>query len=112
MPYKVLAACGNNQLLEDIQRIFSLADDEFTVSNVLEADSIIATISSNNPDIVLYDIHFASKAAPDVLSIIKADPTTSDIPILAIADFLQPEHIQSLFHAGADDFYWYANKLV
>jgi len=104
MPYKVLAACGNNQLLEDIQRIFSLADDEFTVSNVLEADSIIATISSNNPDIVLYDIHFASKAAPDVLSIIKADPTTSDIPILAIADFLQPEHIQSLFHAGADDF--------
>jgi len=104
MPYKVLAACGNNQLLEDIQRIFSLADDEFTVSNVLEADSIIATISSNNPDIVLYDIHFASKAAPDVLSIIKADPTTSHIPILAIADFLQTEKSQFIFYTRSHKF--------
>lgn len=104
MPYKVLTACGNTQLLEDIQRIFNLADDDFTVSNILDSDHIISTITNNNPDIILYDIHFANKAAADVLSIIKADPATSNIPILAIADFLQPEHIQSLFHAGADDF--------
>lgn len=104
MPYKVLTACGNTQLLEDIQRIFSLADNDFTVSNTLDSERIISTITSNNPDIILYDIHFANKAAADVLSIIKADPATSNIPILAIADFSQPQHIQSLFHAGADDF--------
>lgn len=104
MPYKILLASGSEQLSHDIQRIMGLADDDFSIDFIFDSDTIITTITGYKPDIILYDLHFANRAAADVLSIIKADPATTNIPILAIADFLQPEYIQSLFHAGADDF--------
>lgn len=104
MPYKVLIACGSTELADTISRILDLAEDEFALHTAPKGDSIIGSISTVNPEIILYDINFNDGAASDILSVIKSDPLTANIPILAIADFLVPENIQSLFNAGADDF--------
>ncbi len=104
MPYKILVASGSEQLAHDVQKILGLADDDFDIRFIFDSEKIITTILGESPDIIIYDTHFAHRAAADVLYIIKADPSTTNIPILALADFLQPEHIQLLFHAGADDF--------
>lgn len=104
MAYRILTACGSAKLNQEIESILGLAEDEFHVRSISDVESIISTISEYNPDILLFDVHFASNAAADLLSVIKVDPLTSDVPILALADFLQPEKIQALFHAGADDF--------
>ena len=104
MAYRILTACGSESIIQEIESILGLAEDEFAVQSISDFDSIIATVSEYNPDILLFDVHFANNAAADILSVIKADPLTSGIPIIALADFLQPEKIQALFNAGADDF--------
>ncbi|MGE0078591.1 MAG: adenylate/guanylate cyclase domain-containing protein [Bacteroidales bacterium] len=104
MAYKILTACGSEKLIQEVECILGLAEDEFQVRSITDVEKIIATISEFNPDILLFDVHFANNAAADILSVIKADPLTTYTPILALADFLQPEKIQALFHAGADDF--------
>lgn len=104
MAYKILTACGTEKLEQEVGCILGLAEDEFLVQALPHLENIIANISEFKPDILLIDVHFANNATADVLSIIKADPLTTDIPILALADFLQPEKIQALFHAGVDDF--------
>jgi len=104
MPYKVLLASDSQQLKTDIYRIFSLVEDEFTIKEITDIEFIISFISEEDPDLILYDIHFENSASTDILKIIKADPKSADIPILAIVDFLQPEIVQQIFNAGADDF--------
>ncbi len=107
MAYRILSACSSDIQRKEIEDILGLAEDEFNVLSVLEYDSIIGKISEYSPDLLLFDVHFANSAGADLLSIIKADPLTADIPIIALADFLQPEKIQALHHAGADDFIGY-----
>lgn len=104
MGYKVFAACGTSSLIRSIEEILAMAEDEFSLTAVTTTDDIFRSITAFSPDIILYDVLFADGAGADLLSILKVDPSTWDIPIVAIADFLQPEKIQALFHAGADDF--------
>ncbi|HPD96197.1 MAG: PAS domain-containing protein [Bacteroidales bacterium] len=104
MPYQILLASGSNQLTDKITNILSLAEDEFHVDFIDDQEKIITQISQTNPEIILFDSKFLDGASADLISIIKNDPKTIDIPIIAIADFCHPEKIQSLFHAGADDF--------
>jgi PAS domain S-box-containing protein len=104
MAYRILSACGSEKLNQEIECILGLAEDEFLVRSIRTTDNIIRTITDFDPDILIYDVHFAEGETADLLSVIKVDPLTADIPILALADFLQPEKIQALFHAGADDF--------
>lgn len=104
MAYRILTACGSDKLNQEIECILELAEDEFQHHSISNFNNIIASISEFDPDIILLDVHFANNIAADLLSLIKADPLTSDIPIIALADFLQPEKIQTFYHAGADDF--------
>lgn len=104
MAYRILIACGSEKLNQEIECVLGLAEDEFLVSSLTKTENIIKSITDLNPDILIFDVHFVDGATADMLSVIKADPLTSDLPIIALADFLQPEKIQALFHAGADDF--------
>ena len=104
MAYRILTACGSESLIKEIEGILGLAGDEFLVHSIEHLDNIITSISEFDPDILIFDAHFASNATADLLSVIKVDPLTAHIPILALADFLQPEKVQTLFHAGVDDF--------
>ncbi|HOW20331.1 MAG TPA: adenylate/guanylate cyclase domain-containing protein [Tenuifilaceae bacterium] len=104
MAYSIVAICGSERLSREIKSIVGIAEFDFDLHFVIDDTNIITNLTQLNPDIVLFDVSYSEYAAPDLLTIIKNDIKTESVPILAIADFLQPERIQALFIAGADDF--------
>ncbi|HNY09013.1 MAG TPA: PAS domain-containing protein, partial [Tenuifilaceae bacterium] len=104
MAYSIVAICGSERLSREIKSIVGIAEFDFDLHFVTDDTNIITNLTQLNPDIVLFDVSYSEYAAPDLLTIIKNDIKTESVPILAIADFLQPERIQALFIAGADDF--------
>lgn len=78
-------------------------EDEFEHAIISNNYDIIEQIHRYNPDAILFDAHFANYPTADMLSVIKQDPKTTDIPILSLVDFNEPEEIQAVFHTGTDN---------
>ena len=104
MGYKILAACSNHVLIDEIEKIFALSADDFLVSGTTRPQTLLSDIKEFKPDIILFDTNYAHGSWAEVISSVKLNIDSSGIPLIALADFSESDKIQALFHAGVDDF--------
>jgi len=57
------------------------------------------------PDLILLDMHLPDGTGMDLLRRLRADPTTADLPVVALSADAMPGQIQKALEAGFDD-YW------
>jgi CheY-like chemotaxis protein len=56
------------------------------------------------PDLVLLDLHLPDIHGAEVLELLRANPTTRDIPIVVTSADATPGQIERLLAAGADAY--------
>lgn len=104
MGYRVLVACSTTSMVDEIEKIFTTTVDDFLVLGTISPLTILQVVKEFHPDIILFDVRYADGSWSEVISEIKVEASSSDIPLIAIADFQEKDKIQALFHAGIDDF--------
>ncbi|MGH8601363.1 MAG: response regulator [Gammaproteobacteria bacterium] len=62
----------------------------------------IAMARSEHPDVILMDIHLPDMDGVAATEILKADPATRDIPIIALTASLRTDEGKSMLEAGFD----------
>jgi CheY-like chemotaxis protein len=87
-----------------VEMIFSAEPDvEIVPANSVEAGFEAAR--SRAPDLILLDLHLPDGFGEDVLARLKADPATSDIPVIAVTADARKGRAEQLLAAGAEAYY-------
>ena len=76
----------------------------FTVLVARDGDEGIELARSARPDIVLSDIMMPKRNGLELVTALKADPETADIPILLLSAKAQSADVAEGITAGADDY--------
>jgi signal transduction histidine kinase/CheY-like chemotaxis protein len=98
-PYSVLYVEDNPANLELVEQILSRRADLHFFS-AAEAGIGIAFARSHRPDVILMDINLPSVSGMDAMQILRADPRTAHIPILALSANAVERDIQNAIAAG------------
>jgi CheY-like chemotaxis protein len=102
-PYSVLYVEDNPANLDLVEQIIARRDDvHFFSAN--EAGAGIAFARSHQPDVILMDINLPGISGMDAMQILRADPRTAHIPILALSANAVPRDIQHALAAGFVDY--------
>jgi CheY-like chemotaxis protein len=96
-------------LIEDsefVQRTFLsvLSSAGFQVSIARGGTEGLASVAGEKPDLVLLDLMMPVLDGFKVLSFLKGDPKTADIPVIVLSAKGNPEEIQKAISMGAKDF--------
>jgi CheY-like chemotaxis protein len=67
----------------------------------------IALARTNQPEVILMDINLPGMSGIEALKILRDDPATAHIPVIAISANAMPRDIQKGLEAG---FFWYLTK--
>src|SRR5512146_1472700 len=101
-PFKVLVVDDTEAQRYAIAR--TLRSQGFAVDEASTGAHALET-AKNAPDLILLDIVLPDVDGFEVCRRLKADPTTSQIPVIQIsANFVDPEHRVHGFQGGADDY--------
>ncbi|HEY2814938.1 MAG TPA: response regulator [Acidimicrobiales bacterium] len=76
----------------------------FTVILAHDGDEGIEVARSEQPDIIVSDIMMPKKSGLELVTEIKGDPATRDIPIILLSAKAQNADVRSGMEAGADDY--------
>jgi len=76
----------------------------FTVLLAHDGAEGIDVARSERPDIIVSDIMMPGKSGLELVSELKSDPSTSDIPIILLSAKAQNADVRSGMDAGADDY--------
>ena len=76
----------------------------FTVRLAHDGAEGIDVARSERPDIIVSDIMMPGKSGLELVSELKSDPSTSDIPIILLSAKAQNADVRSGMDAGADDY--------
>lgn len=111
-------------MAEDKKKVFIVEDDEFLrslnakklegegyeVAVAVDGPSAITSIPQVLPDLIFLDLLLpGGKDGFDVLSAIKADEKTKNIPVIVFSNLGQKEDIEKARALGAQDFLVKAN---
>ncbi|MFN2235770.1 MAG: response regulator [Anaerolineales bacterium] len=102
-PFKILIADDNTENL----RLLScwLHDEGYEYTSALDGNEALDKLRSTQPDLALIDVNMPGKNGFEVLKEIKADPSTSQIPVIMIsASRISVKDVQEGFRLGADDY--------
>lgn len=66
--------------------------------------SALASARDNQPDLALLDIMMPGMSGLDVCRELRADPATSEVPIILLTARAQESNIEDGFAVGADDY--------
>ncbi len=98
----VLVVDDNLQNLELLQVYLEDVDCEIiTAQDGVEA---IESVAENKPDLILLDIMMPRMSGFEVCERLKADPETTDIPIIMVTALSEFGDIERAINAGTDDF--------
>ncbi|WP_417452041.1 PleD family two-component system response regulator [Kordiimonas sp.] len=81
-----------------------LTSEYFDVLTAFSGPEALDVISREHPDIILLDVMMPGMDGFEVCRRIKADPTTSHIPVVMVTALDQPSDRVAGLEAGADDF--------
>jgi CheY-like chemotaxis protein len=81
-----------------------LAWEGFLISGAASGAEALAMVTAERPDLILLDVMMPLMSGYEVLTTIKADPATVDIPVMMVTA-LADSHTKTLaLAAGAEDF--------
>jgi len=98
----ILIIDDDAQLARYIHEVLSIHPDNIkllTASNGFEAGRQIQTFK---PDVVLLDLMMPSLDGFSVCRILKEDPSTSSIRIIAMTGYYTPDNVEQIVNAGAE----------
>lgn len=98
---KILVVDDDLEVLETLELILELGG--FEVSGLDNGDEIFERIKSFEPDLILLDISLGHIDGRLLCEQLKAEESTSFIPILLVSGLYQAEEVPSLKY-GQDDF--------
>src|SRR5262245_61460295 len=75
---------------------------DIVIDDVVPADQVIASVARRAPDLVVIDAEGDGQALTQVCSVLKANPATLLLPVLAMAKSAKQRI--AAFEAGVDDF--------
>jgi len=81
-----------------------LEAEGFEAISATDGERGIEIAKTEKPDLVLLDIIIPKKDGYKVLSEIKKDPKTKDIPVILLTNLESPEDIQRAFELGATTY--------
>ena len=76
----------------------------FTVLVARDGVEGVEVARSEQPDLVVSDIMMPKKSGLELVTDLKGDPSTSDIPIILLSAKAQNADVRSGLDAGADDY--------
>ena len=101
-PAKVLAVDDDPQILEVLEGLLDPAGARMTgVSQPLEFWN---ALEESAPDLVILDVDMPEAGGIELCRAIRSDPRWSGLPVIFLTSHRDPETIQQLFLAGADDY--------
>lgn len=89
----------NRRLLE-----FILSASGYAVRCAATADEALDAIRTSPPRVILMDLQLPGMSGLDLTRRLKADPTTSGIPIIAVTAFAMKGDEQKALAAGCDAY--------
>ena len=83
-----------------------LASAYYETIQAATAAEALALAQTERPDLILLDIELPDLSGIDVCARLKADPRTSDIPVVMITAFQNAERRLQALRAGAEEMFW------
>jgi CheY-like chemotaxis protein len=103
VPYSVLYVEDNPANLDLVEQIIARRAD-VNFFSAPEAGAGIAFARAHLPDVILMDINLPGISGMDAMQILRADPRTAHIPILALSANAVPRDITHALEAGFVDY--------
>jgi DNA-binding response OmpR family regulator len=83
---------------------FKLREAGYEVRPFEDGLSALASARDSQPDLAVLDIMMPGMSGLDVCRELRADPATSEVPIILLTARAQESDIENGFAAGADDY--------
>ena len=61
-------------------------------------------VKAERPDVIVMDISLPQMSGTEVTRVLKRDPATRDIPVLALSAHAGESHTREAFEAGVDEY--------
>lgn len=82
----------------------NLSSQETTIETAADGQAALAAIRANQPDLVLLDLETPVLDGFGVLSALRADPRTRQLPVIVVTGREDIEAVERAFGAGATSF--------
>lgn len=86
-----------------------LTAEGFEVNNAVDSEAAFAILKERTPQIILLDLILPGIDGFEILTRIKADPKSKDVPVVVLSNLGQKEDIKKAMALGARDFMVKAN---
>lgn len=98
---QILIVDDKSELLHLMRRI--LEDEEYQVSILQDGKNTYAVMKSMPPDLLILDLKLGDISGKDILSQLKGDPSTADIPVIVYtAAVIEAEEVNRLITSDPD----------
>ena len=102
LPANILAVDDDPEILALLKRL--LASTGAQVTGVCHPQEVWNALEDNVPDLIILDVDMPEASGIELCQAIRSDPRWSGIPVVFLTSHRDPETIQRLFLAGADDY--------
>ncbi|HEV2580274.1 MAG TPA: response regulator [Ktedonobacteraceae bacterium] len=103
MSKQILIVDDKSELLHLMRRI--LEDEQYQVSILQDGKDTFTMMKTRLPDLLILDLKLGDISGKDILSQLKGDPTTSEIPVIVYtAAVIEAEEVNRLI-ANDPDYY-------
>lgn len=99
---KVLVADDNAQLQRIVKRVFE--QEGFVVIQSFDGANLVAQVLAACPDVIVLDVGLPNADGRDVLSSLKREPRTADIPVVVWSGQDADSQRRIALALGAEDF--------
>jgi len=98
----VLVADDNAQLQRIVKRVFE--QEGFVVIQSFDGANLVAQVLAARPDVIVLDVGLPNADGRDVLSSLKREPKTADIPVVVWSGQDADSQRRIALALGAEDF--------
>ncbi len=102
-PSKVLVVDDNLQNLELLEAYMEELDGVTTIS-ATNGETCLRQVEDERPDLILLDVMMPKMSGFEVCKKLKADPATSDIPIIMVTALHEMGDVERGVEVGTNDF--------
>lgn len=90
--------------IELVEMILSSQRPEIRLNTVMNGKTAVNLASKCDADLILLDLNLPGMMGEEVLSKLKSDEVTKDIPVVVVSADAMPQRIEDMLNAGAEDF--------